>query len=388
MGFRPDLSQESNDRLCVLGYFILTVSILAASVLLPMGAWTVPPKDFLLIAWNPGRQLLQHGTVVLGYPYPLWTPMLLLPFVLGSPELGAQLWFICSLVLLAASIFLLFDLFHWPLRLPVVVFTSLFVGAFGPVFTTFWLGQLNFVPLFSLLLAARAVLSGSWFLAGGALGLSLIKPQLAVLVIAGLFAAALSERRWKLFGGFASVLLFLIALAAPFGVTPRQILGGGIVQHLEIYLAHTATLWGLILTMAPDVLWLPAVLSGVLLLWLAYLWLDVFKSGQWREQLLYLIGVSTIVNLLILPYRWFYNQAVLIVPIFYAVDQLRRLASAARVIWLVALVLVVYFVPTAVDVALTRIYLTEVYQVIPVLFLFPVVVLLQWQTKRNFKPET
>lgn len=386
MSFKFDPSRGSRQCVRRLGYLLLTALVIGASVLLPMGVWTVPPEDFSLIAWNQGQRLLQRGVVDLAYPYPLWTQILLLPFVLGSPELGAQLWFYCSLLLLAASIFLLFDLFRWPIRLPVAVFTSLFVGAFGPVFTTFWLGQLNFVSLFSLLLAIRAVQTESWLLAGGALGLGLIKPQLTFLAAAALSLAALRECRWKLFIGFGAVLGFFIALSAPFAVTPRQIFGGGLAQHLEMYLAHTSTLWGLSLTIFPDDLWLPALLSGLLLFWLVYLWLEGLKSGRWRERLLYLIGLSMIVNLVILPYSWFYNQAVLILPIFYAVDRLRRLAGMARALWVVTLVAVVYFLPTAVDAALTRIYLSEVYQVIPILALLPLVVLLQRQTEPSSKP--
>lgn len=376
----------ANIRFRILGYVFLAAFIVAVSVLLPMGTLTVPPNDFLLIAWNHGQQLLQSGTVDLTYPYPLWTQVLLLPFVLGSPELGAQLWFVCSLLLLASSIILLMQFLNWPLRLPVVVFTSLFVAAFGPVFTTLWLGQLNFVPLLSLALVLLSLKSKSWWMAGSALGLGLMKPQLTILVSAAVLALAVWERRWQLFVGFGVVLLSFIALSAPFAVTPRQIFGGGIEEHLVLYLAHTSTLWGLSLNLLPDVLWLPALLSGLLILWLAYLWIDSIKAGCWVERLTYLVGVTTIVNLLILPYSWFYNQAVLIVPIMYAVDLFRRFEGLARILWLLAIVLVVYFLPTVVDVALTRIYLSEVYQVIPVICLLPLVVLLQWQVDRQFKP--
>jgi hypothetical protein len=376
----------ANIRFRILGYVFLAAFIVAVSVLLPMGTLTVPPNDFLLIAWNHGQQLLQSGTVDLTYPYPLWTQVLLLPFVLGSPELGAQLWFVCSLLLLASSIILLMQFLNWPLRLPVVIFTSLFVAAFGPVFTTLWLGQLNFVPLLSLALVLLSLKSKSWWMAGSALGLGLMKPQLTILVSAAVLALAVWERRWQLFVGFGVVLLSFIALSAPFAVTRRQIFGGGIEEHLVLYLAHTSTLWGLSLNLFPDVLWLPALLSGLLILWLAYLWIDSIKAGCWVERLTYLVGVTTVVNLMILPYSWFYNQAVLIVPIMYAVDLLRRFEGLARILWLLAIVLVVYFLPTVVDVALTRIYLSEVYQVIPVICLLPLVVLLQWQVDRQFKP--
>ena len=378
----------ANSRFRALAYILVAAFILAVSVLLPMGTLTVPPNDFLLIAWNHGQQLLQRGSVDLTYPYPLWTQILMIPFVLGSPEVGAQMWLICSLLLLATSIILLTQFLNWPLRLPVVVFTSLFVAAFGPVFTTLWLGQLNFVPLLSLALVLVSLKSGSWLAAGSALGLGLIKPQLTILVSVAVFALTAWERRWQTLIGFGVVLFLFVALSAPFAITPRQIFGGGIEDHLVLYLAHTSTLWGLSLTLVPDVLWLPALLSVLLNLWLAYLWIHSLREGRWLERMTYLIGVTTIVNLLILPYSWFYNQAVLIVPIIYAVDQLRRFEGLARIFWLLAIVLVVYFLPTAVDAALTRIYLSEVYQVIPVICLLPLVVLLQWQVDRQSKPTT
>ena len=375
-------------RFRALAYILVAAFILAVSVLLPMGTLTVPPNDFLLIAWNHGQQLLQHGSVDLTYPYPLWTQVLMLPFVLGSPELGAQMWLICSLLLLATSIILLTQFLNWPLCLPVVVFTSLFVGAFGPVFTTLWLGQLNFVSLLSLALVLVSLKSGSWLAAGSALGLGLIKPQLTMLVSVAVLALTAWERRWQTLIGFGVVLFLFVALSAPFAITPRQIFGGGIEDHLVLYLARTSTLWGLSLTLVPDVLWLPALLSVLLTLWLAYLWIHSLREGRCLERKTYLIGVTTIVNLLILPYSWFYNQAVLIVPIIYAVDQLRRLEGLALIFWLLAIVLVVYFLPTAVDATLTRIYLSEVYQVIPVICLLPLVVLLQWQVDRQSKPTT
>jgi len=386
MPSRLNHPQSPKDLYPTLGYIVVAMVILAASVLLPMRTITVPANDFMLIAWNQGQRLLHHGAVDLTYPYPLWTQILMLPFALGSPEFGAQMWFVCSLLLLAASIVILIDLLNWPIRLSLLVIVTLFVGAFGPVFTTLWIGQLNSVSVLSLALLTRALKSRSWMTAGAALGLGLIKPQLTILASAAIFALAVWERQWKLFAAFGSVLTLFVGLSIPFAVTPRQIFGGGAVEHLAKYLAHTSTLWGLGFMIVPDSLWLPALVSCLLTGWLAYTWIDSVRAGRWSEQTPYLIGVTTIVNLLILPYSWFYNQAVLILPICCAVDQLRRLDASARIVWLVVIVLVVYFLPTAVDEALTRVYHSEAYQVIPVMCLLPVVVILQWQAARKFAP--
>jgi glycosyl transferase family 87 len=366
---------------------IMTVAFtVALCVLLPMRTLTVPPNDFMLIAWNEGRNLLDHGAVSLQYPYPLWTQILLLPFVLVSPELGAQLWFICSLLLLAVSIVGLMDLLGWPLRFPVVVIVSLFVGAFGPVFTTLWLGQLNFLPLLALVLLAKALRSNSWMNAGIALGLGLIKPQLIFLVTAVLFAVAAWERRWRIFLGWALVLCLFIAISIPFAINARQVFGSGVAGHLNAYLARTSTLWGLCLTWAPDSLWLPAIVSCLLAGWLGYRWFRVVQTQRWSEEILYLIGITTIVNLLVSPYSWFYNQVVLILPLSEAVDQIQHLYPPWRTMWLVIIIVAAYFLPTAIDVALTRVYDSEVYQVIPVIALFFVVGLLHWQLDYAAKP--
>ena len=376
-------SLSSRKLYSALGYIIVAMFILAASVLVPMHTFTVPPNDFMPIVWNQGQRLLHHEAVNLSYPYPLWTPIVMLPFALGSSEIGAQLWFVCNLLLLATSIVVLIDLLNWPTGLPLLVILTLFVGAFGPVFTTFWIGQLSFVSVLSLVLLARALKSGAWMTAGAVLGLGLLKPQLMIVMNVAIFGLAMWERRWKLFIGFGFVLALFVALSIPFAVTPQQIVGGGAAQHLAMYLARTSTLWGFSLTIAPGSLWFPALVSCALTVWLSYLWVHSVGTGRWSERILYLVSITTVVNLLILPYSWFYNQAVLILPICYAIHRLRRFDASARIFWLITLVLVVYFLPTAVDAALTRIYLSEVYQVIPVMCLLPVVAVIEWQAERK-----
>jgi hypothetical protein len=201
-----------------------------------------------------------------------------------------------------------------------------------------------------------------------------------------IFAVAVWERRWKILLGWALIVGLFVAISIPFAASMRQIFGGGAAEHLKAYLARTSTLWGLCLTWAPDSLWIPAMVSGLLAGWLSYLWFRVVRTRRWSEEILYLIAMTTLVTLLITPYSWFYNQVLLILPLVYAVDQLRHLRAPWRTMWLIAIIVVVYFLPTAVDVALTRIYDSEVYQIIPVIALFFVVALLQWQLDHGSKP--
>jgi hypothetical protein len=141
------------------------------------------------------------------------------------------------------------------------------------------------------------------------------------------------------------------------------------------------------LTLVPDALWIPAVVSALLIVWVARLWSRSVGLRQWTHEITFLIGITTTVNLLVVPYSWFYNQAVLILPLCYAVDRIRGLPAVWRVIWLVLLVVAVYFLPTLVDLALTRIYGSEAYQVIPVIAVFMILIILQWQTERRFQAD-
>jgi hypothetical protein len=367
---------------------VLTAAlVMAATVLIPMGVFSVPADDFKLIAWNEGQKLLNFGAVDPGYPYPLWTLVLMLPFASVSPEFGAQLWFACSLLLLGMAIVSLMDLLSWPMRFPILIIVSLFAGAFGPVFTTLWLGQLNAVSLLSLVLLAQALKSSSWLQAGFVLAIGLIKPQLTFLLSGLVLAVAVRQHHWRILIGFGAVLGFFVAISVPFTTSVRQIFGGGVDAHLATYLAHTSTLWGLCLTLVPDAIWIPAVVSALLIVWLVRLWSRSVGLRQWTHEITFLISVTTTVNLLVVPYSWFYNQAVLILPLCYAVDRIRGLPPVWRVVWLVLLIAAVYFLPTLVDLALTRIYRSEAYQVIPVIAVLMILIILQWQTERQFQAE-
>ena len=365
------------ERYRSLGYIILSMLILGATVFIPTHTFLVPPNDFLLVAWDPGRQLLDRGFVDLTYPYPLWTPVLMLPLVLWSPAIGAELWLICNLLMLAISITTIIRLMEWPYDFSTVAIASLLVGVYDPIFTSLWLGQLVFVSLIALVLLVRALQSSRWVGVGLLLAVSLIKPQVTILVILAVLGLAAWQRRWAVFATFAAVVGLLVALAAPFAVVPRQIVGGGVGEHLTTYLAHTSTLWGLMLTLIPNFLVLPALVSCVLLVWIIYLWIHALYTGQSAKRIIYLIVITTVVNLLIVPYSWSYNQAILVFPFAYAIDRAWRLHGFARIGWFVALFALIYPATQLIYRILTVPHQSDVYQIIPVVLFLPLIVILQ-----------
>jgi hypothetical protein len=196
-------------------------------------------------------------------------------------------------------------------------------------------------------------------------------------VILAVLGLAAWQRRWAVFAAFGAVLGLLVALAAPFAVVPRQIVGGGVGEHLTTFLAHTSTLWGLMLTLIPNFLVLPALVSCLLLVWMLYLWIHALYTGQLTKRIIYLIAITTIVNLLIVPYSWSYNQAILVFPFAYAIGRAWRLRGFARIVWFVALFALIYPFTQLIYRILTVPHQSDVYQIIPVVLLLPLIVILQ-----------
>jgi len=368
-----------------LPFTIIAALILAVTRFVPTGTLQIPPNDFMLIAWNPGQQLMHHRFVDLSYPYPLWTPVLLLPFALWSPETGAQLWLICNLLLLAVSVVMIMRLVRWPCSFAAIAIASLLIGSYDPVFTSLWLGQTVFVSLAALILLLQALQSGHWTAVGALLGISLIKPQAAILVTMAILGLSVWQRRWEVFAGFGAVLLFFLAIAAPFAATPRQILGGGVAEHLRLYLAQTSTLWGLSLVLVSPSLVLPTLVSCLLCGWVGYLWISALRTSRSAERMMYLIVVTTIVNLLIIPYSWSYNHALLVLPFCYAMSQAWRLSGRSRLVWIASLFGLIYPFSRLIYTTLTAVHQSDVFQIIPVLLFLPFMVALQRHVDRSSK---
>ena len=377
----PALAPERRRQ--TLLYIVVSMLVLGATVFIPARGFTVPPNDFQLVAWDPGQQLLQRGSVDLTYPYPLWTPVLMLPFVLWSPVVGAQLWLFCNLLMLALGVVTIMQVVGWRLTIGTVALVSLFVGVYDPVFTSLWLGQLVFISLLALVLLVPALRSGRWGAVGALLAASLIKPQVTILVTLAILGVAAWQRRWAVFGAFGAGLALLVALAAPFAAVPRQILGGGVGEHLTTYLARTSTLWGLSLTLLPGSLALVAAIGCALLGWIAYEWFRALRAGQIAERLPYLAAITAIVNLLIVPYSWSYNQAILVFPFAYAIERAWRMGGYARAAWLAALFVLIYPFGKIIYATLTQPYRSDVFQIIPVIVFLPLLVVLERSSRAS-----
>ncbi len=359
---------------------VLIVALLLAGILfIFIDPRKLDASDFMLIAWNPGQELLRTGSVHADYPYPLWTVIALLPFTLWAQGTSMLLWFIFNLLMLAASLVLLMRLFEW--KTSPVIFLSIVIlsGYFLPVLTSLWLGQLSIFSLLMLALTAYLFKTQRWTWLGIVLGLSFIKPQVMILLAGFLLLWALLQRRWQVWIGFGAAMIFLVLISLPFITSPAQIIGGGISSHLATYIQQTSTLWGLLLLLGIP-WWITLVISLILMAWLGYVWfIAPSRIATSPDRIAFLFSATTLVNLMIVPYSWMHNPTLLLLPLGYALTLILRMKSRARIFWLILLFCIMHLLMLGVFLLFSGPLESQAFQVIPAMALLPVIYYLEQQ---------
>jgi hypothetical protein len=170
------------------------------------------------------------------FAYPLYVSLLLLPFSL-LPYPMAQAFWISTLILalLAALVFTLRTL-GWvpsPLQLAGLALWSVL---FYPSARSLVLGQVSIVVLALLALSLWAMRSDRPFLAGCALALSTMKPQMVFLVVPLLLLLAARRRQHTTLVGFAVVLAILLGVTS--AILPTWI--PSFVRNLASYQSYTS----------------------------------------------------------------------------------------------------------------------------------------------------
>ena len=170
------------------------------------------------------------------YAYPMYTTLLLAPLAPLPYAWAEAIWLTLLVALQIAALFLLFDAYQWkpgPLLLGLAVLWAIF---FYPASRGILLGQPGMLVYFLEVLALWALTKGRDGLAGAALAISTIKPQMSFLIVPFLLLWGLRERRWRLVGWFAGVWLALMAWS--FAVLPGWF--GAWLGQLGRYTSYTA----------------------------------------------------------------------------------------------------------------------------------------------------
>lgn len=269
-------------------------------------------------------QRLYDGYYDTGYPatsplsaaqfyYPIFAVFLIYPFIALPFNLAVWIWTLLLLLLTAFSVYVWCGLIDWPAspsaRLSVALLALGFIG----VTNNFFLHQMSGILLPALVLLYWAMRRGYFFLAGSALALFAVKPQLAVLLVPALLFWAVcgwreaDQRRRLLFGFVATMLVLEIGAEA---LLPGWI--GGFLAQVRQYTDYTG---GDTLITALTGSALASILITVLLVALcAALWWLVRHTAPADYRFRYALCFTLVATSLIIPTFALYNQTILVLP--------------------------------------------------------------------------
>ncbi len=170
------------------------------------------------------------------FAYPMYMVLLVGPLVFMDYAWASAIWMVLLEACLIAALILALDFFHWkprPWLLAILLLWTLvlYYAARGLI-----LGQPGLLVYFLEILTLWGLARERDRLAGVALALSTIKPQMGFLLVPLLLLWALQARRWRF------VLAFVIAFGLLFGlsfVMQPSWLGDWLAQ-VQVYSSYTA----------------------------------------------------------------------------------------------------------------------------------------------------
>jgi len=248
-------------------------------------------------------------------PFPLWTLMFSTPFALLSLDWGAAAWLVLTEWLLGLSVFLLVTRLEGQ-KPSLVAFACMALGAFTlrGTLTTLNNGQITFVLLLVLTLFLVLSRRRKPFLAGFVLAFILFKPTPFTLFAPLVGLWLISRRRWKtLLGGLAGGTALL---ATSWLLQPGWLFEWLKVRGKTEVTFKTPTIWGVAYELSPA--WWPLLGMGMAIALTAALgWLVLAQGGRAGRELdeTHVVSLALSGSLLVTPYAWAYEHALLLVPL-------------------------------------------------------------------------
>lgn len=297
-------------------------------------AFTRPLEDFVEY-WTAGHLLVHHRNPyalaqvfrfeqALGWrqPIPLialnppWTLAFFAPLGFFQSYWDAWLaWVVVMILASGLSSRLLMDLYFGDLRLEEIsdttTYRSLFALTFYPVLLSLKFGQI--VPL--VLLGSAACLfffkRQQPILAGVALALTAIKPNLVYLVWLALLLWSIRRRQFKTLASAATLISVLLGIAL--AIDPHALSQYRALASSPLPLVLLPGFAGALRSLFPghDLLWLQMVPPLVGIGWFAFYWSKYRDHWNWTERMPALVAASILTT----AYGWLFDQTLLAVPI-------------------------------------------------------------------------
>jgi hypothetical protein len=255
--------------------------------------------------------------------------VILLPFTLFSFPLATYYWLLTNLLIVFASVLLIWS--HTKKRLWIPLVASF---GFSMTLVSFINGQVNTVVVLGLALFLYFKELRRDEMAGASLVLTTVKPHLVILALPLLLLDSLRRRQWRVLAGFAGALLLCMLILFVFDpawpVRFWELVASGMSTFRE-----TPTLSGLLLVVGEYRLgkwiWVFALFLATVIWWQ--------RGKEWDRRTL--IDVSILIGITASPIGWSYDQVMLLFPLLRVLEWMANGALAQRDTIALALVMVI-----------------------------------------------
>ncbi len=316
----------------------------AAGRLNAQGQDPYQPQAILDLLYQVGRPTETSGVVSVMLNPP-WTLPLVMPFGLLNYPLSRLAWLMLTIAVMVLCAEQAWKLYNGPVQQRWVAW--LLMISFAPTISVLQKGQFTPLILLGLILFAKWQRQPQRFwLAGAALALAAIKPQLAYLFWATFLLWSIQTRNWKT--SLACGLTLTAATLAALAFNPQVLL-----QYQQSMGAFPLSEWAtpalgtyLRILLGLDKFWLQfaPMLAG--LAWMAFYWRKHRHAWDWTQQLAPILLTS----LLTAPYYWTYDLVLLLPAVLFGGLLLLR----PRLTWTTSLFWLIYAAISLLDLLLHR----------------------------------
>lgn len=256
------------------------------------------------------------------FAYPFYTVFLVWPLVYLPYSWASAAWMALLAASLIGSLLLLLNLLRWQPGAPLLAALALWALFFYFSARGLILGQPGTLVVFLEILTIWGLARGQNRLAGAALALSTIKPQMGFLVVPFLLLWGWRAQRWNFLAAFA--VTFGAALLASFMLLPSWL--GDWLAQLSLYPSYTA-LGSPVWIVTQYYLGLGSVaeytVTAALAGWMLWAWWGVLAQKK-DARLLWTLALTLTVTHLIAPRTATPHYVVFFLPLVFYFSRLAR----------------------------------------------------------------
>lgn len=275
------------------------------------------------------------------FAYPMYTAVLVWPLVYMDYAWASAIWMVLLATFLIGSLFFLLDLFKWRIESWLLGVLCIWVLFFYYSARGLILGQVGVVVYFLELVTLWALIKDKNTLAGIALAISTVKPQMGFLIVPFFLLWGLRYRRWKFIVSFGVTMLVLLVVS--FVLQPSWL--GDWLKQLGNYTSYTALgspVWIITSYYLHLGNWAELLISGLLGLSMLVTWYWVLRGHP--EQFMWASVMTLTVTHLIAPRTATPHYVVFIIPLMFyfamLVQRNRRRGNFWVALWLLVLLVV------------------------------------------------